>query len=329
MMKPDGFKIGAVRLPNITVAAPLAGISNLPSRLMAKRFGCGLVCSEMISASGLVHESKKTFRLMDTAPEEKPVSVQIFGSNPAIMAEAAAIVETAGTEILDINLGCSVKKIVKTGSGVALMREPKAAEGVFSAVRKAVNIPVTVKIRSGWDASGNQALNIAHIAESCGIDAISVHPRTAGQGFSGNADWSIISRVKARVSIPVIGNGDIVSPENAETMLNQTGCDAVMVGRAAIGNPWIFLQINALLSKSRVPEIDLKTRFNIMRDFVTASVNYSGEMHGCRMMRSRLCWFVKGLPHSSKFRESIKRISTKRDTLEKINGYYDSLLNAG
>jgi len=326
-MKFDGFKIGSVRLPNITVLAPLAGITNLPFRHMAKQVGCGLVCSEMISSNGLVHDSKKTFQLLDTVPEEKPLSMQIFGANPSIMAEAAAAVESNGADILDINFGCSVKKIIKTGSGVALMKDPDKAEAVLTAVRKAVEIPMTIKIRSGWEASGSQAVKIAHIAESCGVDAISVHPRTANQGFSGRADWSVISKVKAQVSIPIIGNGDIVSPETAEAMLNQTGCDAVMIGRAAIGNPWIFLQLMARFRETPAPEIDLETHFDMIRKYVTASVNYFGETHGCRMMRSRLCWFVKGLPHSSKFRESIKRISTINEAIEKIDGYYDSLQN--
>lgn len=325
MMQRDGFKIGSVQLPNITILAPLAGISNLPLRLMAKQAGCGMVCTEMISSNGLVYGSKRTFQLLDTASGEKPLSVQIFGAKPSIMAEAATIVESYGAGILDINFGCSVKKIIKTGSGVALMREPHTAEAVLNAVRKAVKIPLTIKIRSGWEASGNQAVKIAHIAESCGVDAISVHPRTAGQGFRGSADWSIISRVKAQVSIPVIGNGDITSPEKAETMLNQTGCDAVMIGRAAIGNPWIFHQIISRFRAISTPAIDLETHFDMIRKYVTASVDYFGEIHGSRMMRSRLCWFVKGLPHSSKFRESIKRVSTKREALEKIDGYYDSL----
>ena len=239
------MNIGNIPLENNTVLAPLAGITNLPFRLLAKEAGCGMVCSEMISANGLIHQSKKTLQLMDSALREKPLSVQIFGSKPEVMAEAAKIIEMAGADILDINFGCSVKKVVKTGAGVGLMRTPDVAASVITAVRKAVRIPVTIKIRSGWVGSGEQALEIARIAETCGADAISIHPRTATQGFGGSADWSLIKKVKMQASIPVIGNGDITCAEDAVRMLETTGCDGVMVGRAAIGNPSIFSLILA------------------------------------------------------------------------------------
>jgi nifR3 family TIM-barrel protein len=229
---------------NPTILAPLAGITNLPFRRIAKRGGAGIVCSEMISANGLVHRSQKTYQMLDTHPDEKPLSVQIFGSDPAIMAEAAKIVEASGSaDILDINFGCSVRKILKSGAGAALMKIPDKARAILKAVRNAIRIPLTIKIRSGWDASGKDAMLISQIAQDCGVDAIAVHPRTASQGFSGKADWAIIAEVRKSVSIPVIGNGDIVSPEDAIRMTDMSGCDAVMIGRAAIGNPYIFSQI--------------------------------------------------------------------------------------
>ena len=187
------MQIGSVALKNKTILAPLAGITNLPFRLLAKEAGCALVCSEMASAHGLVNKSTKTEQLLDSLPEEKPLSVQIFGSDPQIMAEAARLVESFGADIIDINFGCSVKKIVKSGSGVALMRMPKTAEAVIKAVRNAVRIPLTIKLRTGWDPTGNQAFEISEIAQACGVDAIASHPRTATQGFSGNADWTIIA----------------------------------------------------------------------------------------------------------------------------------------
>jgi nifR3 family TIM-barrel protein len=193
--------IGSVTLTNNIVFAPLAGISNLPLRLLAKEAGCGLVCSEMVSANGLVYGSDKTAQLMHTAPEEYPLSVQLFGADPEITAEAARQAEAAGAAIVDINFGCAVKKIVKTGSGVALMRTPKRAEAVLKAVRRAITVPLTIKIRSGWEASGRQALAIARMAEDCGVDALTVHPRSAGQGFRGHSDWSVIAAVKDILTI--------------------------------------------------------------------------------------------------------------------------------
>ncbi|MCP3955015.1 MAG: tRNA dihydrouridine synthase DusB [Desulfobacterales bacterium] len=318
--------IGSVKVDNPTVLAPLAGITNLPLRLLAKEAGCGLVCSEMISSNGLVHQSEKTYRLMDSAPQEKPLSVQIFGADPGIMADAAQIVAAAGADIIDINFGCSVRKVLKTGSGAALMKTPGLAREVLHAIRKAVGIPVTIKIRSGWDRSGTQALEIAGIAEDCGINAIAVHPRTAAQGFRGRADWEIIAAVKKQVGIPVIGNGDIQTPEDALDMFTRTGCDAVMIGRAAIGNPWIFRGIRVLLeNRGPYTQPGLEQRFESMLRYLRSSVIYFGEKHACYMMRSRLSWFVKGLRNSSHFRESIKRISTEKQAVDLIRSYQQSL----
>jgi len=320
------MKIGNINLANNVILAPLAGITNLPFRLMAKKAGCGLVCSEMVSSHALVYKSQKTARMLDSVPLEKPLSVQIFGSDPGIMAAAAAIVEDTGADILDINFGCSVRKVVKTGAGAALMRTPDLARDVLRAVRQAIRIPLTIKIRSGWEASGEQALNIAQIAQDCGVDAVAVHPRTAKQMFGGRADWSIIAAVKEKVSIPVIGNGDIFSGQDAVRMLSETGCDAVMIGRKAIGYPGIFSQVVASISGGQIMVEDLAERFDIMIHYLKASVNYLGEETACRMMRSRLGWFTKEMHHSSKFRESIKHLSTEKEGVELINAYKDSLI---
>ena len=320
------MKIGSVVLDNITILAPLAGITNLPFRLLAKASGCGLVCSEMISANGLVHRSSKTHELLESRIEEKPLSVQIFGSDPYVMAEAAAIVEASGADLLDINLGCAVKKVLKTGAGAALMKTPKKAEKIFLAVRKAISIPFTVKMRAGWDKSGNEAFAIAKVAEAGGVDGIAVHPRLATQGFGGKADWSLITAIKNSVSIPVIGNGDIVTPEDVLNMKKKTGCDAVMIGRAAIGNPWLFSQVASLMNgKESVPP-DLSERFDAMTKYLNISIECFGEKRACRMMRSHLGWFVKGLRYSSRFRESIKELSTEREALSLI-GEFKSFLS--
>jgi nifR3 family TIM-barrel protein len=317
--------IGTLTLKNNIILAPLAGITNLPFRLLAKEAGCALVCSEMASANGLVYKSHKTKQMLASSPQEKPLSVQIFGADSAVMAEAAAMVESSGADILDINFGCSVKKVVKTGSGVALMRTPDTAETLLKSVRKSIRIPLTIKMRTGWDHSGEQAVIIAKIAEACGVDAITVHPRTAKQQFNGQADWAVISAVKKSVSIPVIGNGDIFSADDAIQMLKETTCDAVMIGRKAIGNPVIFAQVLDRINGREPGVEDLAKRFEIMTRYLNASVEYLGEDLACRMMRSRLGWFVKGMRNSSKFRESIKQLSSQKEGIDLIHAYRESL----
>jgi nifR3 family TIM-barrel protein len=319
------MKIGSVKLANKTILAPLAGITNLPFRLLAKEAGCALVCSEMISAHGLVNKSKRTRQMLDSRPEEKPLSVQIFGSQPDIMAEAARLVESSGADIIDINFGCSVRKIIKTGAGVALMKTPRTAKAVIKAVREAVRIPLTIKLRTGWNPTGIQAFEISKIAESCGVDAITLHPRTAGQGFSGHCDWTLITELKKRVNVPVIGNGDIFCANDAIAMLEQTRCDAVMIGRMAIGNPRIFSDVLIRMRGEAEPAADLESRFEIMTRYMQESVKYFGEEIACRMMRSRLCWFAKGLRNSSQFRKSINQISTEADALHRIEAYKEYL----
>jgi len=319
------MKIGSLTLDNITILAPLAGITNLPFRILAKEAGCALVCTEMISANGLVRGSKKTKQMLESLPEEKPLSVQIFGSDPAVMAEAAQIVESSEADLIDINFGCAVKKVVKTGAGVALMQRLDNAEAIIKAVRKAVDIPLTIKIRTGWDSSGKQALKLSQLAEECGVDAIAVHPRTASQGFSGKADWSIITAIKKVIAIPVIGNGDIVTAKDAVEMQRITGCDAIMIGRAAIGNPWIFSHVTALIKGNDVSPVDIAHRFEVMIRYCKMSIQCFGEKNACRILRGRLGWFVKGLRFSSKFRESIKRISSENETIELIKAYMELL----
>jgi nifR3 family TIM-barrel protein len=324
-MTHKNLKIGSLSIENDLVLAPLAGITNLPLRLLAKEAGCGLVFSEMISANALFHKTPKTFCLLKSVPEERPLAVQIFGADPEIMAASARMIANAGADIIDINFGCSVKKVIKTGAGVALMRTPKLAQKILTAVRKAVLIPVTIKIRSGWDSSGEQASEIARVAEGCGVDAISFHPRSATQGFKGVADWSQIARLREMVGLPIIGNGDIVTYKDALQMKYETGCDGVMIGRAAIGNPFIFSQILSTYKNEPVHLPDITQRFEILRRYLDASVDYLGEFHACRMMRSRLCWFVKGLPYASVFRKSIRKITTRKEAHDRINEFFNAI----
>jgi len=319
------MQIGSVKLDNITILAPLAGITNLAFRILAKNQGCALVCSEMVSSNGLVHGSKKTELLLKSLPQERPLSVQIFGADPFIMADAAKMVELSGADIIDINLGCSVKKVLKTGAGSALMKEPEKTEKIFKYVRKAVNTPLTIKVRTGWDKSGNDAYQIADIAQEYGIDAIAIHPRTAGQGFTGQADWSVIREMKKKVSIPVIGNGDITVSEDAVRMLEETGCDAVMIGRASIGNPWIFSQVLDRIKGNDISSVSLLDRYNVMVEYLESSIKFFGEKAACFMMRSKLGWFAKGLPDSSRFRDSLKHTSSEDEAKNIIKKYFDSL----
>ena len=319
------MQIGAVTLKNPVIMAPLAGITDLPFRLLVKAAGAALVYSEMISANGLVHGSAKTMGMLTSRAAEKPLSVQIFGSNPGIMAKAAKMVQASGADILDINFGCSVKKVVKTGSGAALMRTPDLAESILKAVRDAIDIPLTLKMRTGWDKSGNQALQLAEMAEECGVNAICLHPRTAGQGFSGQADWTLIKKVARQASIRVMGNGDIITPEDAAKMLNTTKCQGIMIGRAAVGNPWIFSQVLAHFRGEKIPLVSTHTRKQTMLAFLDAAVQYYGEKQACRMMRSRLGWFVKGLKNCSQFRESIKRLSTQKEAEARIQAYFTQI----
>ena len=313
------MNIGSVKIPGKIILAPLAGITNLPFRVIAKKCGCDLVYSEMVSSNGLVYKSEKTMTYLANIPFEKPLAVQIFGSDPSIMGEAAKIVEDSGADIIDINCGCSVKKILKSQSGSYLMKTPDNAKDVIESVRKSVSIPLTIKIRSGWDRSGQQAFELAKVAEESGVDAIAVHPRTAQQGFKGVSDWSIITRVKELVKIPVIGNGDIKVATDAKRMLDETGCDAVMVGRAIMGNPLLFTQIKSLFEKDVVPEITPQMVIDVVREFVETSVIHFGEKKACLIMRGRLGKFVKGFKGSGHFRKNLTQLSSINEINDLIN----------
>ena len=315
------MKIGNLQLDSPTVFAPLAGISNLPLRLLAKEAGCGLVCSEMVSSHGLVYGSEKTRQLLVSTAAEKPLSAQIFGSDAQIMAQAALHIEAAGADIIDINFGCAVKKILKSGSGAALMQEPQKAAAILKAVRNAVGIPLTIKMRSGWDSSGQQALHLARIAQDSGVAALTIHPRTARQGFSGRADWTLIANIRKVLTIPVIGNGDVGSAHDALRLFKETGCHAVMVGRAAIGNPFIFSQINDLLAGHPMRPWTLDARIAVMLRYLNESVHCLGEAKACLVLRSRLNWFVKGLPRASQFRQAIRQITSESQVKALISEY--------
>jgi len=320
------MKIGTLSLKNEIVLAPMAGITNLPFRLINRDFGVGLTFTEMISANGLIRGMKKTLRYLNFRPEDSPLGVQIFGSDPAILAEAAKIMTDLGADLLDINMGCPVKKVVKTGAGAALMKDPLRIAAILKAVRKGTHLPLTVKMRAGWQPQRINVLEVAKIAEDSGVDAVIVHPRTADQGFSGKADWPLIGRVKTQINIPVIGNGDIKNGEDAAKMMRSTGCDAVMVGRGCLGNPWIFEQIDARL-QGRVDPLppSLSQRELMIRRHLTLELASAGETAGLKIFRKHLLWYTKGLKGGSQFRQMISAVEDKTLLLEKNHAFFASL----
>ncbi len=310
------MKIGALQLERPLLLAPLAGVTNLPFRLVAREAGCAMVFTEMVSAEGLARRCAHTLPYLRSLPAERPLSVQLFGADPAVMAEAAAIVQAAGADAVDINFGCAVRKVTRTGSGVALMRTPDRAAAVIAAVRRAVSLPLTIKLRSGWDRSGRQALEIGSMAEACGVDAVILHPRTAGQKFSGRADWSLIAALKARLRVPVIGNGDVCSAGDALRMMAETGCDAVMIGRRAIGTPRVFAEAAALFAgRPAAPDLPLE-RLRVMRRYADLTRECYGETVAAALLRCRLGWFAKGMRGGAALRQALAGAASVEQALE-------------
>ncbi len=298
--------IGNVTLDNNIILAPMAGVTDLPFRLLCSEQGAGLSCMEMVSAKAIMYKNKNTESLLEIHPEEGPVSLQLFGSDPKILGEMARQIEDRPFDILDINMGCPVPKVVNNGEGSALMKEPKLVEEIVSAVAKAVNKPVTVKIRKGFNDTCVNAVEIARIAEASGAAAVAVHGRTREQYYAGRADWEIIARVKSNLSIPVIGNGDVTDGASAKAMLEQTGCDGVMVGRAARGNPWIFRQIISYLRDGTVmPRPDKEEIKATILRHARLQLECKGEYTGIREMRKHVSWYTFGMPDSARMRRSI------------------------
>lgn len=317
------MRIGKIELVNPVILAPMAGVTDLPFRLLAKEMGCGLVYSEMVSDKGLIYENTHTRRLLDIDEQERPVALQIFGSDPDSMAKAAQIVAAAGADIIDINMGCPTLKIVKNGEGSALMRNSCLAYRIMVAVVKSASpVPVTVKFRKGWDERSVNAVEFSRLAEQAGVAAVSVHGRTREQFYSGQADWSIIRQVKQAVAIPVIGNGDIRTPQDAKRMLTETGCDGIMIGRGAQGNPWIFRQVTHYLSTGQIlPSPTLNERIDMLLRQLAMLVEHKGEYIGIREMRSHAAWYTKGLPSSAELRLKFNQAMSKADFIRIMEGY--------
>lgn len=312
------LKIGTAELENPYILAPMAGVTDLPFRLLCKEQGAGLLCMEMVSAKAIQYNNKNTKALLEIHPEELPVSLQLFGSDPDVISEIAKRIEELPFSILDINMGCPVPKIVKNGEGSALMKNPKLVYEIVRKTARAIQKPVTVKIRKGFDDTCINAVEIAKIIEDAGGKAVAVHGRTREQYYSGKADWEIIRQVKEAVHIPVIGNGDVTSGEQAEAMRKQTGCDGIMIARAAEGNPWIFSELIAYEKDGTVPErpsVD-EIRETMLRH-ARLQLEYKGEYQGIREMRKHVAWYTKGLHGSARLREQINAVQTYQE-LEKI-----------
>jgi tRNA-dihydrouridine synthase B len=321
------LKIGSLRVENDLVLAPMAGYTNLGFRLTIKKLGAGLVTTEMVSAVGLTLNHGKTLDYLKSHVDEKPLAVQIFGADPAVMGKASEIAASHGADLIDINMGCPVKKVVKTGAGASLLRDTDRIAEILRAVRKSCPLPLTVKIRAGWSPMDPVACEVAHIAEDCGADAITVHPRFATQSFSTPADWSWIRKVKATVKIPVIGNGDVSDATVALRMKAETGCDGVMIGRGAVRNPWIFRQTLNQQKGLPVTEPGLEDRKSFIMDLFRFLCESMNERNAAFTMRGLLISFTKGLPNSSRLRASISRIVNK-ETLFAITSEFFSEPNS-
>ena len=305
------LKIGNVRLENPYILAPMAGVTDLPFRLLCKEMGAGLICMEMVSAKAISFHNKNTEKLMEIEEKERPVSMQLFGSEPDLIAKMAAQIEERPFDILDLNMGCPVPKVVNNGEGSALMKNPKLAAEIVRKTAKAIQKPLTVKIRKGFDEAHSNAVEMAKYLEDAGAAAIAVHGRTREQYYAGKADWEIIRQVKEAVSVPVIGNGDVTDPISAHKMMEETGCDGVMIGRASRGNPWIFRQLVEYDKTGNIPERpDVAELKAMILRHARLQLQYKGEYTGIREMRKHGAWYTAGYPHSAAIRRRVNEIET-------------------
>ena len=316
------MQIGEIKLAAPLALAPMAGITDLPFRLICRRLGCGMTVSEMVSAKGLLYKNVKTTEMLRIDDGERPTAIQLFGSVPEELAEAARMVEASGADMIDFNMGCPVPKIVNNGEGSALMKQPQLAHDILAAMVKAVKIPVTVKFRAGWDDSSRNAVEIAKAVEAAGVSAVAVHGRTRQQFYEGKADWGIIAEVKQAVKVPVLGNGDIFTVEDGLRMLAETGVDGLMIGRGADGNPWIFRELAAVLRGEERPAApSLQERLAQAAEHLDMLIDYKGEHISVKEMRRHISAYLKGLPHAAEFRGRFHKVDTREQFMELLAEY--------
>ena len=316
------MNIGNIELSAPLALAPMAGITDLPFRLICRRLGCGMTVSEMVSAKGLLYKNVKTTEMLRIDDGERPTAIQLFGSVPAELAEAARMVEASGADMIDFNMGCPVPKIVNNGEGSALMKNPQLAHDILAAMVKAVKIPVTVKFRAGWDDANRNAVEVARAVEAAGVSAVAVHGRTRQQFYEGKADWSIIADVKQAVKVPVFGNGDIFTVADGLRMLEQTGCDGLMIGRGADGNPWLFTALAAALRGEPLPQPpSLKERLAQAAEHLEMLSAYKNEVVAVKEMRRHISAYLKGMPHAAEFRGRFHKVDTQEQFSELLAEY--------
>ena len=316
------MQIGKIELKAPLALAPMAGVTDLPFRLICRRHGCGMTVSEMVSAKGLLYKNVKTTEMLRIAEGERPTAIQLFGSVPQELAGAARMVEAAGADMIDFNMGCPVAKIVNNGEGSALMKNPQLAHAILAAMVQAVSIPVTVKFRAGWDDAHINAVEIAKAAEAAGVAAVAVHGRTRQQFYEGKADWSIIAAVKQAVQVPVFGNGDIFSVDDGLRMLRETGCDGLMIGRGADGNPWIFSELAAVLTgKPRPVAPTIEERLQQAAEHLAMLIDYKGEYVAVKEMRRHISAYLKGMPHAAEFRGRFHKVDTQEQFMTLLAEY--------